>query len=562
MSAARRRSALALALAIASSLASAPAIAINLGTRRDGAPIVLDVTESLFLDFHTRLDDPALAQDPVNVFDLRNRLNLRLRAGWLSAGLRLDAAWFANPPSGQYQNDLRIEELYFTARKGGFTLTAGDDYVALGRGMALALRKVDEVGFDVSLRGAHAGFRSTKFSARLDAGVTNVVNVDGIEEKRVPDPHDLVVAGRLEYSPTPKLRFAVHGVDIERRHSPLSEALVQPFDVLARDDLDPRPISGGRFIRSWVVGTSFEALSLAERVSLYAEFDYLTNRSSRAALAGTVDHVQHGYALYGSASVYAGPVTLLVEGKRYDKFELASTLHPRTAQQSGITTFFPYNAPPTLERADQRVANNTDVSGAHIRLDYRLPATAGGNRQNVFVSLAGFLDAPAPDHTTVHGYAGWEYKHARGHRVQLQAGTRMENAPSGSDVGLRMVHFDADAFVLLGARHDLQIHWSHEFHDKNPKASLTRDRYVEGTAYVTWDFTPHWAFTGQLDYLTSDERQGSPLFLGAWVMYRFNQSSFVRVFGGRSKGGLKCSGGICRIFPDFEGVKLETTVRF
>lgn len=562
MVAARRYRVLALALATAAAAASLPASAVTLGTRKDGAPIVLDVTESLFLDFHTRLDDPALAKDPENVFDLRNRLNLRLRAGWLSAGLRLDAAWFPDPPSGQYQNDLRIEELFLTARKGGYTLTVGDDYVALGRGMALALRKVDEVGYDVTLRGAHAGFRSSKFAARVDAGVTNVVNVDSVEEKRVPDPHDLVVSGRVEYSPTSKLRFAVHGVDIERRHSPLSEALVQPFDVLARDDLEPSAISGDRFIRSWIVGGSFEALSLAERVSLYAEFDYLTNRSSREALTGTVDSVRHGYALYGSASVYAGPVTLLVEAKHYNQFELASTLHPRTAQSAGITTSFPYNAPPTLERAGQRIANNTDVSGAHIRLDYRFPASKGGHRQNVFISLAGFLDAPEQEHTTVHGYAGWDYKHSRGHRVQLQAGTRLEQAPTGSDVGLRMMHLDADAFVLLGARHDLQIHWSHEFHDKNPKATLTRDRFVEGTAYVTWDFTPHWAFTGQLDYLTSDERQGSPVFPGAWVMYRFSQSSFVRVFGGRSKGGLKCSGGICRIFPDFEGVKLEATVRF
>lgn len=562
MLAARRSTVVALTLATAAALVSAPASAITLGTRKDGAPIVLDVTESLFVDFHTRLDDPALAVDPDNVFDLRNRLNLRLRAGWLSAGLRLDGAWFPNPPSGQYQNDLRIEELYFTARKGGFTLTAGDDYVALGRGMALALRKVDEVGFDVTLRGAHAGFRSAKLAARLDAGVTNVANVDNVDEKRVPDPHDLVASGRLEYSPTPKLRFALHGVDIERRHSPVSRALVEPFDVLARDDLDPRPISGERFIRSWILGGSFEALSLGERVSLYAEFDYLTNRSSREALSGRVDHEEHGYALYGSASVYAGPVTLLVEAKHYDEFELASTPHPSTAQVSGITTTFPYIAPPTLERAGQRVANNTDVSGAHIRLDYRLPPAARGHRQNVFVSLAGFVDAPEQDHTTVHGYAGWDFKHARGHRVQLQAGTRLEHAPSGSDVGLRMVHLDADAFVLLGARHDLQVHWSHEFHDKNPDAGLTRDRFVEGTAYVTWDFTPHWAFTAQLDYLTSDERRGSPVFPGAWVMYRFNQSSFVRVFGGRSKGGLKCAGGICRIFPDFEGVKLEATARF
>jgi hypothetical protein len=46
------------------------------------------------------------------------------------------------------------------------------------------------------------------------------------------------------------------------------------------------------------------------------------------------------------------------------------------------------------------------------------------------------------------------------------------------------------------------------------------------------------------------------------VQYRFTPSSYVRVFAGRSKGGLKCSGGICRIFPEFEGVKLEATVRF
>lgn len=553
---------MALAVSLVALSATMPASAIQLGTRKDGAPIVLDVTETLFADFHTRLNDPALPDDPTNVFDLRNRLNARLRSGWLSAGLRLDAAWFANPPSDQYKDDLRLEELYFTARTGGFTLTAGDDYVALGRGMALALRKVDEVGFDVTLRGAHAGFRSKTFAARVDAGVTNVVNVDNVDEKRVPDPHDLVVAARLEYSPAPKYRFALHGVDVERRHSPLSEALVQPFDVLARDDLEPAAISGERFLRSWVVGGSFEALSLAERVSLYAEFDYLTTKSSREALAGTVESTSRGYALYGSATVFAGPVTLLAEAKHYDKFELASTPHPQTAQASGITTTFPYNAPPTLERPGQRIANNTDVSGAHIRLDYRLPESRAGHRQNVFISLAGFLDAPEQDHTTVHGYAGWDFKHARGHRVQLQGGTRLEQAPSGSDVGLRMMHLDVDVFALLGGRHDLQFHWSHEFHDKNPRGTITRDRFVEGTTYATYSFAPHWAFTAQLDYLTSDAREGSPVFPGGWVTYRFDQKSSIRLFGGRSKGGLKCSGGICRIFPDFEGVKLEATVRF
>jgi len=46
------------------------------------------------------------------------------------------------------------------------------------------------------------------------------------------------------------------------------------------------------------------------------------------------------------------------------------------------------------------------------------------------------------------------------------------------------------------------------------------------------------------------------------VLYRFTSDSYAKVFFGSTRGGLKCAGGMCRVFPAFEGVKVEVTLRF
>ena len=39
-------------------------------------------------------------------------------------------------------------------------------------------------------------------------------------------------------------------------------------------------------------------------------------------------------------------------------------------------------------------------------------------------------------------------------------------------------------------------------------------------------------------------------------------ASSARLFAGATQGGLKCSGGTCRIVPAFEGLRLEWLARF
>ncbi|MEE2780235.1 MAG: DUF6029 family protein, partial [Myxococcota bacterium] len=439
---------------------------------------------------------------------------------------------------------------------GKFSMGLGDDYVSFGRGMALSLRKVDELGFDVTLRGGHVQWKSRLFSARAHVGLTNVTNVDGVDEKKVPDPLDLVTAIRLEARPLQSLlrgfRVGAHVVDVERRHSQALEALspIVPGGI----DQSSSWSFGDKFIRSVVAGGSIEAPRIAKTVGLYAEANVLQNTNTRVNGDGN----SSGLAIYGSATTYLGPVTVLAEAKHYENYDLRSTLHPDTANATGsISKDFTYIAPPTLERKDQRWANNSSVDGAHLQVDARLPD--GGGR--LFVSDAGFQHGPQREEITAHVYGGWEGSSSKGNRLVAQAGWRTDRHPGDDQTRLRMFHLDLDAYLLVAAGHDLQLHWAHEFRSTDLELESQRDDYMEGTSYITWTIAPSWSITAQFEYLTS-KKEDNPIFPGGYLQYRFTRDSFIRLFAGRGKGGLKCSGGVCRIFPDFEGARLEATARF
>jgi hypothetical protein len=548
-------------LGVAWGLATAVAMpARAAGPGEEETAWALDFTESLFADYHHALNDPQLSEDARRgVIDFRNRLNTRLRSGDLTLGLRLDAALFPSPPSSQYASDLRPEEVFATWRPGAWTLTLGDDYLTLGRGLALSLRKFDEIGVASSLRGAHVGWRGEAARLRFGVGTTNVVNVDLVEEKKVPDPNDLVGLARMDLRLADGVEVGVQAVHLERRHSALREAVV---GTLWGDD-DTDPLEGRRFLRTTLAGASLDARRLGDVLDLYLEGDWLHHAETRAALAGDVPADSDGTALYGAATLTLGQTTALLEGKRYDNWRVRSTLHPDTADAQGITQTFLYIAPPTLERIDQRVLNNTDVTGVHLRLDHALPQRdpTRDARNSLFLSGAFFVDAPARGEWTLHTYAGWERITPAGERTLLQTGLRLEEAPEAGISRLRMAHVDLDWTRVLRPGLDFQLHWNHELRARNIGAPTLEDTYHEGTLYASINFVPTWSFTGQFEYLTSVETE-NPWFPGVHLQYRWTLDSFVRLFVGRGKGGLKCAGGICRIFPHFEGVKLETTVRF
>jgi hypothetical protein len=56
--------------------------------------------------------------------------------------------------------------------------------------------------------------------------------------------------------------------------------------------------------------------------------------------------------------------------------------------------------------------------------------------------------------------------------------------------------------------------------------------------------------------------QFPPTYVNGVISYALSPSSNVSIFAGQRRGGLRCVSGVCRIYPPFEGVRIDATFRF
>ena len=84
--------------------------------------------------------------------------------------------------------------------------------------------------------------------------------------------------------------------------------------------------------------------------------------------------------------------------------------------------------------------------------------------------------------------------------------------------------------------------------------------WFQGEHYTALKIAPKWVLSQGIEYTT---QLGFPTyyFNGA-ILYRFTSDSNLRIFAGQQRGGLKCVSGICKVFPPFEGARVELTLRF
>ncbi len=168
-------------------------------------------------------NENGIADDNYGV--VMERFNLGVHHGALSSEARIDVAHFAFRPDPRYQQLNQIERLSVTWAPGTWTLTAGDFYQQVGRGLLLSLRKLNEAGVDVALRGGRVGYQSGAHSVTGFGGVTNPVNIDPINQRWLPDPADIVAGGSWEMEATPWLKVGTHAVYIQPRESLLPDTI-------------------------------------------------------------------------------------------------------------------------------------------------------------------------------------------------------------------------------------------------------------------------------------------------------------------------------------------------
>jgi len=495
--------------------------------------------------------------------------------------------------SNRYINWMYPAKYYFTYTSTALELGVGDVYVAFGRGLVLSLRKLDELASDTTLRGARVTARvktdQVSLRATAVAGSLNPLRIDpasgrylGVDSSVTPGFVTLTEAGMPRAVATDFVpdtgnceSFAtcsyapdrIFGGQLELSHKSAKFA-VQASQLLRSTPLANDVVRSADRISTG--SASFELADLGGHGGAYLELalqDLHHADSSTPKLA-------LGQAAYLSVNVLAGPLTLLFEGKHYRRFfPLLANISPLRAREFSMLAA---SAPPTTEALFVDTAFegfNTCVSGGRLRADLALSRVVSvyswaGYYQSFAESLANESCEVSKNtrNSILDTAVGSELRSRdRRSKADISVGSRVDD----SDRALLTDHGETHAFYReVYTRHTVTWHlggpYSVELQGWHRRRHQTLGgpgvAWNEGDELIGFDYAPHWSIAMGFSYDTNPAVP--PTYVNGQIGYRISSDSSISLFAGQRRGALRCVGGVCRVFPPFEGAALDLTLRF
>jgi hypothetical protein len=279
---------------------------------------------------------------------------------------------------------------------------------------------------------------------------------------------------------------------------------------------------------------------ISEKARIFAEFALIQKTQY------ITEEKLNGHGIYLDSSLYLGNFTLAFEFKDY------------------LNLDFEYNRPPLLESEEIPIMSNQfikdarDVTGVTGRIDFYSPP----HTLLLWSKLAFFQEKPDTfPREVVHLYAGMEKNFKETGWLKMIAGYREERSSSLAYyyTSGRTPHLQFNLSYPLSEKYSLEG----EFEAKDFKGKWVD--YYERRSFISLHKASHWILTIIFDQTTDplvrsvkDKRD----WWGLELEFKFTPANSLRVFYGADKGGVKCSGGLCKFFPPFEGLRLEGMFRF
>ena len=470
--------------------------------------------------------------------------------------------------------------------------TVGDFYASFGRGLVLSVRKMDELASDTTIRGGrvtghiHAGDFRLKMTAlggefnplRIDEasgrylGVTGGV-LDGfnsITEGGMPRATRNPIDGTLlpTYSPDRVVAAEIEGGTREWQAGLHGSLIDRTFTN--NEALNPNVVRSAKTVRMGSV--SVNAPDLGGHGAAYVEAAF----QDRSYPAGTSKDVpDSGYAVYGSATASYAPVTLTAEMKHYRSFfPLLGNVDIKNASEFDIVQ---YNTPPTTEGVwvdTEFEGFNTCVTGGRVKADVEVaPRTvvfAWVGRYNTWAESVG-NDACRTARANLNQV--WDFASGlelvsrdRKSRVSATFGTRFDDTeglladPSGGETHMfyRELYGRYEVTEWLGGPFTLKLQgWDRRRHQT---LGGVVGPYTMLQQLVALDYAAKLIVGAGFEY--TGDPTFPPTYFNGTLGYNLSSSSNITLFAGQRRGGLKCVSGVCRIYPSFEGVRLDATFRF
>ncbi|MCZ7582313.1 MAG: DUF6029 family protein [Deltaproteobacteria bacterium] len=415
----------------------------------------------------------------------------------------------------------------------------------LGNGLLLSVVKRDEFGEDHTVRGGLWQWQDPEGYVQLTAlgGLFNEGDNLSFKPDRAsedeprPEDQDNVMGGQISLG-VPGWGF----VDGRALTGTLRFEETTGLAGLERDDRYTLAGVGGRW------------LNLGGFGSVEGEYAWYDLDDRKRVID---DREAEGRAAYGRLNLAFGDFSFIAEGQDYYRFT------------------FPFAEAPILEFEKQtfgHLPDREDILGGRAYGEYSIP----GIDVSVFVNyyharkhevvpddLARHYEGKDLDEWVEHTYGGAEKIWGNGAYVIGSGGYREE--PEG-----RWVHGEFDAGVPVFERQEIAL--------ETRAKDFDGWRVFDGTDYGSYSIAPTWTYAGVASLTGRYEHSDEPLaagtgqafaqtgddpdFWSAEARFQAKPTLDLRLFYGRIKGGLVCSGGVCRNVPPFDGFQTDVTLYF
>lgn len=591
------------------------ATAVQLGEEQGSALLhgsTLNFNNTSYYKYNLVLDDDKddSREPPFPFHEFINRTTATLRIKRLTLGLQMDAlgSWpgcsdasfseayaerhgdsdcippnqilgsgWEDPVSEQFL--LRLEKAYLRYAGKGFELQLGDFYASFGRGIVLSMVKRPEIDQDNSLRGARFDLMTKRLGLTLLGGLTNPQEISMELRNQGIDKLDarLLAGGSVTVRPTGNVNFGVHSVG---------------YDLL---DLP-----------SFSVGGTAEISNIADVLDLFIEGDGFFYGQEE----GSNEDPVRGHGIYFAGTLYAGPMTLLIEAKSYRNAQLLV--------QPGPVVPLQYSNPPSLEHEPTITEDiNGSVQSGNIhglRLQpelffFKTNTTLTGSvgvaldlephppfsRQHEF-TLHPWIAIEQPIHlgkADLHLVADVGYRHDFPVRSDQESGISSEESQLRADEFLShtgMLHYSVDFSVTFG-KHSIELVSRYRRHAVTledevcwtPESGteicdrddgwIAMENALSYTLMGKYTLALHIDHTddpivqslsnnGAIGNLAYDKDWRRSTYIGAEVIVKPVSNLELYAFVGSQKAGIVCTGGACRTVPAFTGVKTRLSVNF
>jgi peroxiredoxin len=424
-------------------------------------------------------------------------------------GLRADADLDFTP----WNSDFKLAKRFFEYSSAQWNLRLGDYYYSLGRGLLLSVLKTFEKEgleyiIDTTIDGGKLSFDARPFFAEIYGGWV---------DRELSDKKDKVYGGILGWriKEFAELRLNLMGSELEEGST-----------------------LGDKNVR--MASFALDIPDISDKARVYGEF--VLSRKEKYFSDEKID----GHGIYLETSLFWGDFTLLFEFKDY------------------LNLDFEYNRPPMMESeqlpiiANQFAKDEIDITGITGRMDYYLSEVS----TLFWGKVAWFRDSPLKRRRDiVHLYGGVEKKFKETGWWNVVAGYRLETADSLVYYYThgKTFHYQFNLSYPLTSRFSLEADvQGKEFRGEHMD-------YYERRSFLSLHYSQRWILTFLFDQ-TSDPQvlffKDRKNWLGIQIEIKLFQANAIRIFYGAMKGGVKCSGGICKFFPPFEGFRLDAIFRF